>query len=52
MISQDEALKILNKNKENRKYSKDEGKVLYTFIKALVEQCVSVHLKKNNNGKK
>jgi len=52
MLTQDEVLKILNKNKENRKYSKEEGKILYEFIKAVVEQHVSNRLKKYNYGKR
>jgi hypothetical protein len=52
MVSQNEALKILNNNKENRKYSKADAKILYEFIKALVEQHVSIRLKKYDYGKR
>ena len=49
---QDDVLKILNKNKENRKYSKAEGKLIYEFINSIAQQHVFNRLKKYDNGKK
>ena len=52
MLSQDEVLKILKNNKGGRKYSKEEGKLLYEFIKALVEHHVSIRFKKYDYEKR
>ena len=52
MLKQDDVLKILNKNKENRKYSKAEGKLIYEFINSIAQQHVFNRLKKYDNGKK
>jgi len=42
----DEVIKILNHN-SSRKYSKEQAKELYEFLKIIAEQQVSLKLKKN-----
>ena len=46
-MSLDDVIKILNKNAENRNYSKVEAKQIYDFIKMVADNHVAKRLNKN-----
>lgn len=52
MPCQDEIIKILNRNHGNRKYSKEDSKQLYEFIKVIATHFVAIRLKKIKHEKK
>jgi hypothetical protein len=41
----DEAVKILNENKTNKKYSKEEAKLVLEFLEKIAEYKVKKYLK-------
>jgi hypothetical protein len=46
----DEVVRILNQSSSSRKYSKEEAKELYEFLKTIAESQVTSRLKKTTNG--